>query len=166
MAFPCPNPQADMNPPTNQERFSPPWLLLVGLLLGGGLLVLMAWDSIAHSFKRAPGSAQVVELTEENWQKEVVESKIPVMVDFWATWCGPCLDFAPTIHNVAVTYEGKVKVGKLDVDKAQKIAARYGIKNLPSVLFFKGGDEPVLGFEGKRHEAELVKALDSLLAKK
>jgi len=88
-------------------------------------------------------SANVMTLTEENWEKEVVQSDKPVLVDFWAVWCGPCRALGPTIDKLADKYAGKVKVGKLNVDEAQNVAANYGISSIPMVMLFKGGKDPV-----------------------
>jgi thioredoxin 1 len=157
-----------MNQPTNPERASPPLLLVVGLLLGGALVVFTAWDAIAQFFGKDPaGSIHVVKLTNDNWQKEVLESSIPVVVDFTAAWCGPCKALAPTIDKLADRYQGKIKVGKFDVgdnmfNNATKLAAEYGIKGVPHVLMFKGG-EAHFQFEGGGSEAELAKAIDRLL---
>jgi thioredoxin 1 len=153
-----------MNPPATQNGASPPWLFLGGLLLGALLLGFMVWDSIPPS--KNASSANVVELTAENWEKEVVESKVPVVVDFWAPWCGPCKVFAPTIDKLADRYVGKVKVGKLNIDNANKIAEAYGITTIPCTLIFHGGKEPVDSFSGVQSEAKLVKAIDKALAKR
>src|SRR5436305_14008979 len=88
-------------------------------------------------------SPNVVELTTENWEREVVQSDKPVLVDFWAVWCGPCRALSPTIDKLADQFAGKVKVGKLNTDEAQEVAIRYGINTIPQVLLFQGGDQPV-----------------------
>ena len=81
----------------------------------------------------------VLELTDSNFNSEVLQSGIPVLVDFWAEWCGPCKAIAPTVGEIANDYNGKIKVGKVNVDTNQKIAMEYGIRSIPSLLIFKGG---------------------------
>ncbi len=80
-----------------------------------------------------------VTLTSANFQKEVLESAIPVLVDFWAEWCMPCRMIAPSIAQIAQAYEGKVKVGKVNVDDEGDIASQYGIISIPTLLYFKDG---------------------------
>ncbi|MGA1862822.1 thioredoxin [Deferribacter thermophilus] len=89
--------------------------------------------------------------TEENFQKEVLESDVPVLVDFWAVWCGPCKMLAPTIDQLATELEGKAKVGKVNVDENQSLAARYGIMSIPTVMIFKDGKvvEQFIGVQPK-----------------
>jgi thioredoxin 1 len=107
--------------------------------------------------------ANVKELTSDNWQTEVAESSVPVLVDFWAPWCGPCRALSPTIDKLAATYSGRVTVGKLNVDDAGDIAAKYGITSIPRVLVFKGGDKPRRSIVGLVSENELAKAIDGVL---
>ncbi len=82
--------------------------------------------------------AEIV-LSEQNFEAEVMKSEIPVLVDFWATWCGPCRMLAPTIEKIAEEQEGVVKVCKLDVDEEPEIAARFGIASIPTLMVFKNG---------------------------
>lgn len=79
-------------------------------------------------------------LTQNNFEEEVLKSDIPVLVDFWAGWCGPCKMLAPTIAEIAKEYEGKVKVGKLNIDDDTSLAIKYGIANIPTVVLFKNGE--------------------------
>ena len=81
-----------------------------------------------------------ITITAQNFEEEVLRSDIPVLVDFWATWCGPCRMLAPTVAKIAEEQEGKVKVCKLDVDEAQGIAIRYGIASIPTLMVFDGGE--------------------------
>ena len=78
-------------------------------------------------------------LSEDNFEKEVLQSEIPVLVDLWATWCGPCRMLAPTIAKIAEEQEGKVKVCKLDVDECPTLAARFGISSIPTLMVFENG---------------------------
>lgn len=80
-----------------------------------------------------------IEFTDQNFNTEVLQSDKPVLVDFWAVWCGPCKMIAPFVEELAGEFEGKAKVGKLDVDNNQETAIKYGVRSIPTVLIFKGG---------------------------
>jgi thioredoxin 1 len=108
-------------------------------------------------------SANVHTFNADNWQKEVVESDVPVLVDFWAPWCGPCRALGPTIDRIADQFAGKVKVGKVNVDDNNDLAVKYGINNIPRVYLFKGGETPQRQFVGVQLEKEYVKAINELL---
>lgn len=81
-----------------------------------------------------------IHFTDENFNEEVLSSSIPVLVDFYADWCGPCKMLSPVIETLAEEYEGKVKIGKLNVDNAPDTASRYGIMSIPTLLYFKNGE--------------------------
>lgn len=80
-----------------------------------------------------------IEVTDETFKKEVLESDLPVLVDFWAVWCGPCRLIAPVVEELAQEYNGKFKFAKVDVDNNQKVAMDYGIRSIPTLMIFKGG---------------------------
>ncbi len=84
-------------------------------------------------------SNDLVILQDATFDKEVLKSDVPVLVDFWAVWCGPCKAIAPTVEELAKQYKGKVKVAKMDVDEHQQVPQQYGIRSIPTLLLFKGG---------------------------
>ncbi len=93
----------------------------------------------------------LIEFTNDNFEAEALQSDKPVLVDFWAEWCGPCRMVGPTVEELAEEYAGKVKVGKLNVDNAREVAAKYGIRSIPTLMIFKGGQvaDTVIGAQPK-----------------
>jgi thioredoxin 1 len=105
----------------------------------------------------------VMEFTSANWQAEVVDSDKPVVVDFWAPWCGPCRQLTPIIERLATNLAGKVKVGKLNVDDNSDLAVQYGVTSIPRVFVFKGSDKPRHQVVGLTSESELMKMINGVL---
>ncbi|MEZ6122273.1 MAG: thioredoxin [Planctomycetaceae bacterium] len=99
------------------------------------------------------------EFTDSNFETEVLNSSEPVLVDFWAPWCGPCRMLMPTIEELASEFAGKVKIGKVNTDENQKTAAGYGITSIPTVMLFKNGEmiDKVVGAPGKAHFENMLK---------
>jgi thioredoxin 1 len=107
-------------------------------------------------------SANVVTLTDANFDTEVLQSQVPVLVDFWAVWCGPCRMIAPLIDALADEYQGRVKVGKVDTDNSRQTAMRFQIQSIPTIMLFKNG-QLVSRWVGGRGKKELATALDAAL---
>ncbi len=98
------------------------------------------------------------EVTDANFQQEVLNSQVPVLVDFWAEWCGPCKMIAPNVDQIAHQYEGKLRVGKMDVDAEPGAVERFGIQGIPTLILFKNG-QPVQQIVGYRTKEQLDKAV-------
>lgn len=100
-----------------------------------------------------------IQLNEQNFEQEVSRADLPVLVDFWASWCGPCQMLAPVIAEIAEEYAGKVKVGKVNVDEQPNLANRYGIASIPTVMLFKNGEvvNTSLGYRPKNELETMLK---------
>jgi len=147
--------------------------IALGMFLAKALivsLVLTAWVFFSDSAMQIESERETkimskdneyITLTEENFQSEVLESTEPVLVDVWADWCGPCHTIAPLVEQVAIDFEGRAKVGKLDIDENASIGTQYGIRGIPTLLFFKDGQvvDQVVGVVSKQVIAEKLSAL-------
>lgn len=93
-----------------------------------------------------------IKITNENFENEVLKSDIPVLVDFYATWCGPCKMIAPIVEEISEEYEGKIKVGKVDVDEAAELAIAFGVSSIPTIIVFKNGEvhKKAVGYRSKK----------------
>ena len=107
--------------------------------------------------------AEPIEVTEANWDEDVLNSGLPVLVDFWAEWCGPCKMIAPAVHELALEYGGRLNVAKLDVDGSPTIALKYGVRSIPSLIFFRDG-KPVDQIVGALPKGALQRKIDQVLA--
>jgi len=106
--------------------------------------------------------SDLLEVTDDNFETEIVKSDIPVMVDFWAEWCGPCKMVGPVVEELSKEYAGKIKIGKMDVDQNQQTPAKFGIRSIPTLILFKGGEvaQTIVGAQPKSYiEEELKKVI-------
>ncbi len=105
---------------------------------------------------------ELTTITDDNFEEEVIKSDKPVLIDFWAVWCGPCRMIAPIVEELATEYEGKVKIGKLDVDSNQQTSIKFGVRSIPTILIFKDGKvkETIIGAVPKKN---IVEKLDALI---
>lgn len=106
-------------------------------------------------------AGNIVEITDKNFEAEVLKSEMPVLVDFWAAWCGPCRAIAPVIDEIASEYKGKIKVGKCNVDENPQTPSRYGIRAIPTLIFFKNGNvvDQITGAVGKSQISAVIDRL-------
>lgn len=105
---------------------------------------------------------ELTTITDDNFEEEVIKSDKPVLIDFWAVWCGPCRMIAPIVEELATEYDGKVKIGKLDVDSNQQTSIKFGVRSIPTILIFKDGEikETIIGAVPKKN---IVEKLDPLI---
>ena len=108
-------------------------------------------------------SPNIITLTQENFEQQVLKSSVPVLVDFWAEWCGPCKMIAPILDELADEYSGRIQIGKVNVDEFQSLAAEYGVRGIPTLLLFQDGQvaEQIVGLRSKR---DLRASLDKVAA--
>jgi thioredoxin 1 len=106
--------------------------------------------------------SELLQVTDETFETEIMKADLPAMVDFWAEWCGPCRMVGPVVEELAAQYKGKIKIAKMDVDKNRNTPARFGIRNIPTLIFVKGGEvaQTIIGAQPKSSiEDELKKLL-------
>jgi len=105
--------------------------------------------------------ADLLQVTDDSFDDEIMNSDMPVMVDFWAEWCGPCKMVGPVVEELAQEYEGRIKIAKMDVDKNRQTPVRFGIRNIPTLIMFKGGEvvQTIVGAQTKNQLDEELKKL-------
>jgi len=141
---------------------------LAGLAIGAAALWLVvvarsAREARAHTqtIRESDSMAEALHVNGDTFESEILQSELPVLVDFWAPWCAPCLMMAPTLEKLAGDYDGRAKIAKLNVDDAPYLASKYGIRSIPALMFFKGGEAVDL-LIGVQSEAALRSKLDDL----
>ena len=107
-------------------------------------------------------SEDIIEVSDSTFEEEVVKSDMPVLLDFWAVWCGPCKMMGPIVERVAEKYQGKIKMAKINIDDSRTMATELGVMNIPTFIFFKGGKE-VSRLSGAVPERELAKRVDEVI---
>ncbi len=107
--------------------------------------------------------SKIIELNDDNFDQTVLKSKVPILVDFWAEWCTPCRMVGPILENLSSQYGDKLAFGKINVDNGRKTATQFGVRSIPTLLFFKDG-KPMKQFVGFMSEKDLKKNLDAALA--
>jgi thioredoxin 1 len=103
----------------------------------------------------------ILQVSDDNFEEEIIKADLPALVDFWAEWCGPCRMVGPIVEELAKEYEGKIKVAKMDVDKNRQTPAKFGIRNIPTLIFFKNGEvaQTIIGAQPKGNLEEELKKL-------